>query len=104
MDFLGEGLRRAVALLLAGDGEVYGIALLTLKIGLIATVLACGLGIPVGFVLATHRFGGAAPRSPSSTPPSRFPPWWWGCCSTACSRAAARSAVSNGSTPGRRSW
>src|SRR6266566_1673065 len=30
MDYLGEGLRRAVALLLAGDGEVYGIALLTL--------------------------------------------------------------------------
>ena len=52
MDFLGEGLRRAVALLLSGDGEVYGIALLTLKIGVIATVLACGLGIPVGFVLA----------------------------------------------------
>src|SRR5213594_2994449 len=58
MDFLGEGLRRAVALLLAGDGEVYGIAVLTLKIGLIATVLACGLGIPVGFVLATRPFWG----------------------------------------------
>jgi len=51
-------LRRAVALLLAGDGEVYGIAVLTLKIGLIATVLACGLGIPVGFVLATRPFWG----------------------------------------------
>src|SRR2546425_1172895 len=58
MDFLGEGLRRAVALLLAGDGEVYGIAVLTLKIGLIATVLACGFGIPVGFVLATRPFWG----------------------------------------------
>jgi len=58
MDFLGEGLRRAVALLFAGDVEVYGIALLTLKIGLIATVLACGLGIPLGFVLATKPFWG----------------------------------------------
>src|SRR6058998_3045047 len=58
MDFLGDGLRRAVALLLAGDGEVYGIAVLTLKIGLISTVLACGLGIPVGFVLATRPFWG----------------------------------------------
>src|SRR5467141_2912967 len=58
MDFLGEGLRRAVALLFSGDAEVYGIALLTLKIGLIATVLACGLGIPVGFVLATRPFWG----------------------------------------------
>src|SRR5204862_3269527 len=58
MDFLGEGLRRAVALLFSGDVEVYGIALLTLKIGVIATVLACGLGIPVGFVLATRPFWG----------------------------------------------
>src|SRR5256712_3666445 len=58
MDFLGEGLRRAVALLLSADVEVYGIALLTLKIGLIATVFACGLGIPVGFVLATKPFWG----------------------------------------------
>src|SRR6266566_3563163 len=58
MDFLGEGLRRAVALLLAGDGEVYGIAVLTLKIGRISTVLACGLGIPVGFVLATQLSSG----------------------------------------------
>src|SRR5437879_7708624 len=58
MDCLGEGLRRAGALLRAGDSEVYGIALLTLKIGLIATVFACGLGIPVGFVLATKPFWG----------------------------------------------
>src|SRR3989442_337535 len=58
MDFLGEGLRRAVASLLSGDAEVYGIALLTLKIGLIATVFACGLGILVGFVLATKPFWG----------------------------------------------
>src|SRR6267142_501734 len=50
------------------------------------------------------RFGGAAPRSRSSTPPWRFQPWWWACCSTACSRGAARWAASNGSTPGRRSW
>src|SRR5207244_5601851 len=58
MGFLGEGLRRAVALLLAGDGEVYGIALLTLKIGLVATAVACSLGIPAGFLLATRPFWG----------------------------------------------
>src|SRR5207245_1551555 len=57
MDFLAEGFRRALALLFSGDAEVYGIALLTLKIGVISTVLACGLGIPLGFVLGTlaHR-------------------------------------------------
>src|SRR5438876_212305 len=58
MDFLAEGFRRALALLFSGDAEVYGIALLTLKIGIISTVLACGLGIPLGFVLATRPFWG----------------------------------------------
>ena len=58
MDFLAEGFRRALALLSSGDAEVYGIALLTLKIGAISTVLACGLGIPLGFVLATRAFWG----------------------------------------------
>ena len=58
MEFLAEGLGRAVALFLSGDAEVYGIALLTLKIGLTATLMACALGIPVGFVLATRPFWG----------------------------------------------
>src|SRR2546429_7264080 len=58
MEFLAEGLRRAVALFLSGDAEVYGIALLTLKIGLTATLMACALGIPVGFMLATRPFWG----------------------------------------------
>src|SRR3989440_740030 len=58
MDFLAEGFRRALALLFSGDAEVYGIALLTFRIGLISTVLACGLGIPLGFMLATRPFWG----------------------------------------------
>jgi tungstate transport system permease protein len=58
MDFLTDGFRRALALLVSGDAEVYGIALLTLRIGVLATVLACGLGLPLGFVLATKAFWG----------------------------------------------
>src|SRR5439155_549907 len=42
MDFLAEGLRRAFALIVRGDTEVYGIALLTFKVALTATVVACG--------------------------------------------------------------
>ena len=80
MEFLAEGLRRAVALFLSGDAEVYGIALLTLKIGLTATLMACALGIPVGFVLATRPRRWApvagAPRGPWRVKrASRSPPW-----------------------------
>jgi tungstate transport system permease protein len=58
MDFLAEGFRRALALLFSGDAEVYGIALLTLRIALVATVIACGVGLPLGYLLATRRFWG----------------------------------------------
>ncbi len=58
MDFLAEGFRRALALLLAGDAEVFGIALLTLKVAVVATIVACGVGLPLGYFLATRRFWG----------------------------------------------
>lgn len=58
MDFLSDGLRRAAALLLSGDAEVYGITLLSLKIAVVATLVACAIGIPVGFVVGTTRFWG----------------------------------------------
>jgi tungstate transport system permease protein len=58
MDFLADGLRRAAALVATGDAEVLGIALLTLKIALVATTVACGLGIPLGFALAARPFWG----------------------------------------------
>ena len=58
MDFLAEGFRRALALLVSGDAEVFGIALLTLKVAVVATVVACGIGLPLGYLLATRRFWG----------------------------------------------
>ena len=58
MDFLAEGLRRALALLLSGDPEVLGIAMLTLKVAVVATIVACGIGLPLGYLLATRRFWG----------------------------------------------
>jgi tungstate transport system permease protein len=53
-----DGLRRALALLLRGDPEVLGIAALSLRVALVATLLACFVGIPIGFVLGTTRFRG----------------------------------------------
>jgi tungstate transport system permease protein len=58
MDFLAEGFRRALTLLASGDAEVYGIALLTLKVAVVATVIACATGLPLGYFLATRRFWG----------------------------------------------
>lgn len=58
MDFLAEGFRRAWALVVAGDAEVYGIALVTLKVAIVATIVACGIGLPLGYFLATRRFWG----------------------------------------------
>lgn len=58
MDFLADGFRRALGLLLAGDAEVFGIALVTLKVATLATIVACGLGLPIGYFLATRRFWG----------------------------------------------
>ena len=39
-------------------GEVLGIAILSLQIALTATVIACLLGIPLGFALGWTRFAG----------------------------------------------
>lgn len=58
MDFLAESWRRAVHLLFSGDAEVLGVTLLTLKVAILATTIACALGIPAGFLLATRPFWG----------------------------------------------
>ena len=58
MEFLAEGFRRAWDLLVTGDAEVYGIALVTLRVAVVATVIACALGLPLGYFLATRRFWG----------------------------------------------
>jgi tungstate transport system permease protein len=58
MEFLAEGFRRAWDLLVTGDAEVYGIALVTLRVAVIATFVACAIGLPLGYFLATRRFWG----------------------------------------------
>jgi tungstate transport system permease protein len=58
MDFLAEGFRRALALLAAGDAEVFGVALVSFKVAVVATAAACLAGMPLGFALATRPFWG----------------------------------------------
>lgn len=58
VDFLAEGVRRAVALIAGGDPDLFGSAALTLRVAVAATALACALGIPAGFALAGRPFWG----------------------------------------------
>ena len=58
VDLLWEGLRQAAGLLARGDPEVAAIALLSLQVSLAATGLAGLIGVPLGALLAMHRFRG----------------------------------------------
>jgi tungstate transport system permease protein len=58
VSWLAEGLERALELVLGGDPEVLGIASLSLRVALVATLLACLVGVPVGFAVGTTRFWG----------------------------------------------
>jgi tungstate transport system permease protein len=58
MDLLGEGVRKALQLLLALDPEVLGITLLSLEVSLSATLLSVAVGISTGTAIALGRFPG----------------------------------------------
>ncbi|HWP37187.1 MAG TPA: ABC transporter permease [Gemmatimonadales bacterium] len=58
MEFFADGLKRGIALLLGGDAEVWAITWLSLRIALLATVFACVVGVPLGFLVGTTRFWG----------------------------------------------
>jgi tungstate transport system permease protein len=58
MDLFVEGLVRAITLLLQGDPELLGVALLSLQVSGTATALCLLVGVPVGTALALTRFPG----------------------------------------------
>lgn len=58
MDLLAEGVRQALALLFAGEGEVWSILWLSLLVSGTATFVALLIGIPLGTLLALARFPG----------------------------------------------
>jgi tungstate transport system permease protein len=58
LDFFVDGLRRGAALILSGNPEVFGVTWFSLEVALLATVIACLLGVPLGFVVGTTRFWG----------------------------------------------
>jgi tungstate transport system permease protein len=58
VELLRDGLIQAVRLLVSGDREVLEITLLSLRVSLIAVVLALVAGVPAGTALALTRFPG----------------------------------------------
>ncbi len=48
----------ALSLVLSGDGDLYQIVILSLRVSLTATALACLMGLPLGALLAVTRFRG----------------------------------------------
>ena len=58
MDLLLDALRQAAGLLVGGDGEIWSILALSLRISATATGIALVIGIPLGALLALTRFPG----------------------------------------------
>ena len=58
MDLLLDALRQAAGLVVGGDGEIWGILALSLRVSATATGIALLLGIPLGALLALTRFPG----------------------------------------------
>jgi tungstate transport system permease protein len=56
MQWLWEGIKQAIHLLLSGDPEVLQITLLSLKISGIATAISLAIGLPLGTFLALGQF------------------------------------------------
>lgn len=55
---MADALALAVQLVLSGDPDLWEIVLLSLRVSLTATVLACLIGLPLGALVATARFPG----------------------------------------------
>ena len=58
MDLVADGLAKALALVLHGDPEVLGIALLSLEVSGLATLVSVVLGISLGAAVALNEFRG----------------------------------------------
>ncbi|HIC92472.1 MAG TPA: ABC transporter permease subunit [Syntrophaceae bacterium] len=58
MDFMAEGFIKALQLIFTLDREVFGIALVSLKVSGIAITLASVVGIPLGFIMGINEFVG----------------------------------------------
>jgi len=58
MEYIVEGIRHALRLIVSLDSEIFSIVLLSLKVSTIATFLSSLVGVPVGFFIGASEFWG----------------------------------------------
>ena len=58
MEFLWDGVRQAIDLLLGGDDRVFDVVATTLRMAFWSTLIALAAGLPVGLALGVARFRG----------------------------------------------
>lgn len=58
MDFILEGIREGILLAFRGDPEVMSASWVTIKVSFGTTIVASAIGLPIGWLLAAHRFPG----------------------------------------------
>ncbi|ALC89045.1 tungstate transporter permease [Bacillus sp. FJAT-18017] len=58
MDLIVDGFKKAIEMLLSGDSEIVGIALLTLKVCFRAILFSTLVGIPLGMLIGLNQFRG----------------------------------------------
>ncbi|MFC3616064.1 ABC transporter permease [Lutimaribacter marinistellae] len=58
MQSMGEAFGLALSLVISGDADLVEIVFLSLRVSLIATILACAIGLPLGALIAIARFRG----------------------------------------------
>jgi tungstate transport system permease protein len=58
MDIILDGIKEGIALIFAGDSEIFEIVGLSLYVSTIAVIISAFFGIPIGVLLGTHSFVG----------------------------------------------
>jgi len=58
LDFIIEGIQKAFQLIFTLDSEIFNIVLLSLRVSLMAVILASLLGVYLGFLMAVKDYWG----------------------------------------------
>ncbi len=58
MNTIGEAFTLALELIVSGDKNLYSIVLLSLRVSISATLVACLIGLPIGALVAISKFRG----------------------------------------------